>query len=187
MLGFVRNVKTFCSEHILSQWHCLQKLLFLVYSMDDIQTLCTNHGRHTDLVYKFDTSICVTHVKGVACRLWSMTCFQLLWLNRDGCHMWDKKCTLSHSFRNIWFHSSWEFMILPVHYIYTTACVNDNGLVAGIGLILLFWTYFIISTKKRTTRWDIRILTKSHRPGHFDDADPLIDDVRPIGCQPSIW
>ena len=53
--------------------------------------------------------------------------------------------TNAHSFRNTWFHSLWEFMISPIHYIYITylssleLCLRINafGLFAWISLIAL--------------------------------------------------
>ena len=64
----------------------------------------------TDLVH-----FCVTYVEPFVHQLWHMTGFQLLWVNRDGCHMWGRKCSLfpehliSLPVGNSWFHS---FIIL---------------------------------------------------------------------------
>ena len=51
------------------------------------------YGRHTDLVHKFNTS--VSHMLNdllTDCDI--LTGLQLFWVNRDGCHMWDRKCSL---------------------------------------------------------------------------------------------
>ena len=51
--------------------------------METIRKLC---GCHTDLIHKYDTS--VSH-------MWNgLFTFQLFEANRDGCHMWDRKCSL---------------------------------------------------------------------------------------------
>ena len=76
-----------------------------------------------------------------------MSGFHLL-VNRDGCHMWDRKCSLILE-NLILLRLS---MISPIHYIYITEFVsrrtmflwiNDSGLFAWISLIALSWTYFI--------------------------------------------
>ena len=60
--------------------------------------------------------LCVTYVEWFVDQLWHTTGFQLLWVNRDGCHMWGRKCSLSGTPD---FTPFGEFMILPTHYIYT--------------------------------------------------------------------
>ena len=119
MLGFFRNMKIFCSENLFwfqSYWsrdilHRNFRLLF-GNSMVVIQTLFTNL-----------TPLC------------HMTGFQLFSVNRYGCHMWDRKCSLflehiiSLPLGSSWFH---PFIIYTLHnlckdYVYglkTVVCLD---------------------------------------------------------------
>ena len=45
-----------------------------------------------------------------------MTDFQLVWVNRDGCHMFDRKCSLFP--QRLIFTASGELMILLIRYTY---------------------------------------------------------------------
>ena len=79
-----------------------------------------------------------------------MTGFQLIWGNRDGCHMWDRKCSTLSATSD--FTPFAEFIISPIHYIYTllnlsvlALClrINDSGLFVCIRLTALSQTYLI--------------------------------------------
>ena len=64
MLGFLRNMKIFCSEDLF-------KVIEAGYSSRKLQTTFLKfYGRHTDLVHKFDTS--VSHY--VECMVCSLNC-----------------------------------------------------------------------------------------------------------------
>ena len=52
-----------------------------------------SYGRHADIVHKF-WHFCVPYVAEFVHQLWHTTGFQLFCVNSDGCHMWDKKCSL---------------------------------------------------------------------------------------------
>ena len=49
------------------------------------------YGGHTDHTI---WHLCVTYVEWSVHWLWHMTGFQLFWVNRDGCHMWGRNCSL---------------------------------------------------------------------------------------------
>ena len=55
--------------------------------------------------------------------------FQLYVLNRDGCHMWVRKCSLFP-----------EHLISPIHYNNTIIIINSNinTIVANMGLVSLY-------------------------------------------------
>ena len=63
-----------------------------------------------------------------------MTGFQLFWVNRDGCHMWDRKCSSGTPD----FTPFGEFVILLIRYT-CTLCITEfvslrtkvNGLMNG--------------------------------------------------------
>ena len=71
----------------------VSKLLKQGYYLRKLQsTLWKFYGRHIDLVHKFDTY--VSHMlKGLFtnCNTWLLSSDSM---NRDECHMWDRKCTL---------------------------------------------------------------------------------------------
>ena len=154
MLGFVRNMKIFCSVDLFwfkSYWsrdilHGNFRLLF-GNSMVVIQTLFTNL-----------TPLC--HICWMVCLLtmtYSMTSFQLFGVNRA---RWivavaTRGARNAHSFRKTWFHSLrgvHDFThSLYIHYVWLNLSVlwlclriNDSDLFAWISLTDLSRTYFII-------------------------------------------
>ena len=66
------------------------------------------------------TSLCATSTMMIYLDIsvFHLAGFQLLCVNRDGCHMWGRKCLL-FSEHMISFPCG-EFMILFIYYIYTT-------------------------------------------------------------------
>ena len=104
-----------------------------------------------------------------------MTGFQLFGVNRDGCHMWGRKCSLFpehlislplgvHDFTpfgSSWFHSLWEFMISPIHYmyiIYYWICQFQEyvyRLIAWISLTVLSLELILL---QRISKWNIKRL-----------------------------
>ena len=120
MLGFVRNMKIFCSEDLFwfqSYWsrdilHGNFRLFFGNY-MVVIQTLFTN-----------------------LTPLWHMTGFQLFWIHRDGCHMWGRKCSLfpehlvALPLGSSWFHT---------FIIYTLQICQSKDYVYGLMTGLYAW------------------------------------------------
>ena len=124
VLGFVRNMKIFCSEDLFwfqSYWcrdilHGNFRLLF-GNSMIVIQTLFTNLTLMCHICWRF------VH------QLWHMTGFHMCGRNLNG-----------RSFRNTWFHSLWG-----VHdfthslYMYYIICHNIYGLMTLVCLPGLVW------------------------------------------------
>ena len=140
MLGFVPNMKIFCSEDLF--W-------FQSYWNSDIlhenfkTTFRKFYGRHTDLVYKFDTS--VSHIlKGLFtnCDIWLVHT-----LFRDGCHMWSMKCSLfpehliSLPLGSSWFHPFIIYTLQNFSVLGLCLRINDSGLLAWISRTALSWTY----------------------------------------------
>ena len=89
--------------------------------------------------------LCVIYVEWSVQWLWHMTGFQLFWINRDGCHMWGRKCSLFP-----------EHLILLIRYTYTLCItefvslrtmftlgllINDSSLFAWISMSALPRTY----------------------------------------------
>ena len=79
-----------------------------------------------------------------------MTGFKLFCANRDGCHMWGRKCSLFPE--HLISAPFGEFMILPFHYNIHYIIYQSSDYVYGLmtlvclpGLVLtvLSWTCFI--------------------------------------------
>ena len=87
MLEFVWNMMIFCADYLFwFQGYWVRD----IYSSRKLIRLLTCRklfGRHTDL-HKCDTSVS-NYVE-----LWYMTGFQIVGINRDGCHIWDRKWSL---------------------------------------------------------------------------------------------
>ena len=105
MLGFVQNMKIFCSEDLFwfkfieaGIFYTETSDYFFENDMVVIQTLLTN----VTLLY-------ITYAEWFVHQLWHMTGFRLL-LNCDWYHMWGRKCSLfkehliSLSVGGSWFH-----------------------------------------------------------------------------------
>ena len=153
MLGFVQNMKIFGSEDLF--W-------FQSYWSRDIlhgklqTTFRKFYGRHT--WSKFDTS--VPHMlKGLFtnCDVWLVSRYLV---NRDGCHMWGRKCSLFPETHH--FTPFGEFKVSPIHYIYYVICQSEDymyvyglmtGLFAWISLTALSGTYFIRGADIELTCW----------------------------------
>ena len=73
-----------------------------------------------------------------------MTGFQLFYVNRDGCHMWGRKCSL-FPFGELY------YILLNLSVLGLCLWINDSGLFVWISLTALSRTYFIrcISNSKR--------------------------------------
>ena len=91
----------------------VSKLLNQVYSSQKLQNNFRKfYGRHTDPVYTFDKS--VSHMFKVASPTVKYDWFPIISMNRDGRHMWDRKCSLSGTPD---FTHFGEFMISSINYI----------------------------------------------------------------------
>ena len=149
MLGFVKNMKIFCSEDpfwFQSYWsrdslhgNYLSKIIWSSY-------------RHCSQIWHF----CVTYVEWFVHQLWHMTGFQLFLVNRDGCHMWGRKCSLfpehlvSLPLGRSWSHPFITYTLHNLSVYRQCLGINDYGLFAWISLTALSWTYFIIHKGRRT-------------------------------------
>ena len=108
--GLFKILKIFCSEDLFwfqSYW-----------SRDSLHgnyfsEIIWSSYRHCSQIWRF----CVTYVEGFVHQLWHMTGFQLFLVNRDGCHMWGRKCSLFPE--HLISLPLGRFMISPNHYIYT--------------------------------------------------------------------
>ena len=136
----------------------VSKLLKQGYSSQKLQTTFWKfYGRHTYLVYKFDTS--VSHMlKGLFtnCDTWLVS---LCCVHRDGCHMWGRRCSLfhQHMIPPIWgvhdvTHSLYIIIILlNLSVLGLCLLLNDSGLFAWIRLLcfglILHYTVIPLFTK----------------------------------------
>ena len=69
-----------------------------------------------------------------------MTGFRLFGINRDGCHMWGKKCSLvPEHLISLYIH----YILLNLSVLGLCSRINDSGLFAWISLMALSRTYFI--------------------------------------------
>ena len=102
-----------------------------------------------DLVHKFE-HFWVTYVEVFVHRLKHMTGSQLLWVNRDRCNLWDKKCSLFlehlislplgiHNFTHTLHNLSVVRLCLRINSSGLFACC----LFTWISLTALSWTYLI--------------------------------------------
>ena len=101
-------------------------------------------------------------MEGFVHQLWHMTGFQLFWVNRHGCQMWDRKCSLfPEHLISLPLGSSWfnPFIIYVIHNLSDYIYGLMTGLFAWIDLdqlTALSWTYFIITIKDENcllTNW----------------------------------
>ena len=75
-----------------------------------------------------------------------MTGFQLFWVNRDGCHIWGRKCSLFlKHFIPLPLGSSW---FRPVNIIYITAFVSLRTMFCLPGLVWLLCLGLILLIRK---------------------------------------
>ena len=85
--------------------------------------------------------LCVTYVDWSVHWLWHMTVFQLFCVNRDGCHMWGRKCSLfSEHLISLPLGSSWFYSFAIYMYLH---CVLLNLSVLGPCLQINDWFVFL--------------------------------------------
>ena len=103
-----------------------------------IQTLCINLTLLCHICWR------------VVYRVWHMADFQLLCVNHDGCHTWDRKCSLFQvhliHIHSLYIHHRMCYVIGPCLQI------NDFGSLAWISLTALSQTYLIISYRSKPSR-----------------------------------
>ena len=113
---FVQHLqKSKFKKGLFAIWRCSVQRIYSVFKVIEEGIFFTEtsnyfYGYHTDLVHKFDTS--VSHMLNGLFTSCDILC-PVVCENRDGCHMWDRKCSL---FPEHLISLTLEFMISPIHY-----------------------------------------------------------------------
>ena len=121
-------------EKIYSGFKVIEAGIFFMETSDYFSECIWSSCRSCSHIWHFG----VTYVDGFVHQLWYMTGFQLFWVNRDGCHMWGRKCSLFSEYLislplgTSWFH---PFIIYTLHNLSVAGlclCINDSGLFAFV-------------------------------------------------------
>ena len=131
MPGFV-PIWTF-SVQIYSGFRVIAAGIYFMETSDNLSKILWSSHRPCSQIWHLCVTY-VTYVEGFVHQLWHMTGFQLFWANRDGCHMWGRKCSLFPE-HMILFHlgSSWLTHSLYIHYLSVWGLclgINYSGLFA---------------------------------------------------------